>query len=738
MRYDHQSLRLSASDLANHLGCSHLTYLDLCAARGELAAPSYKDPALEALRQRGFEHERGYIEHLGSQGLSIVELAELGDEQSNHERTVQAMKAGPDVIVQATLLGDGWLGRSDVLLRVDKPSNLGKYAYEIADTKLARETKGRTMLQLCLYSDLLRQLQGMLPEYMYVVPPGNGYKRETYRVDDYMAYYRLVRQRLIDAVRNGSWHSDATYPDKCEQCNICRWWKVCDDKRHEDDHLCLVAGISKMQIGELQTRQVDTLEALAQTTMPLNPSPERGAPETYERVHHQARVQLEGRVKNKPVHELLVLEEGFGLYRLPKPTSQDIFFDFEGARFVGDEGLEYLFGYVSIESGGPQYHALWAMNAEQEKATFEAFIDEAMARWEADKGFHIYHYAPYEPSAIKRLMGRYAAREDEVDRLLRGERFIDLYAVVKHAVRASVESYSIKDLEPFFGFERQVNLRDASHNLRALEYALEFDAAEAISDEVKEAVRGYNEDDCLATLRLRDWLESLRAQLVADGEQIPRPEHGDGMPSEALDEAMTRVQALATRLTEGIPVEREDRTRQQQAQWILAQLLEWHRREDKAIWWEYFRLVELSDEELLDERDAIGCLQFVEHVEEPGRGSVIDRYRFPHQEVKLRTGNKVLTQEMGTKPFAEIVGIDPVRGDLLLKKGPSRANIHPSSVFAHDIVGTRPLREALFRIGEWVADHGIDANGFCRAGRDLLLAQPPRLKGEAVEQVMAR
>jgi len=90
------------------------------------------------------------------------------------------------------------LPRADELLRVEVPSNLGDYSYEIADTKLARETKGRTMLQLCLYSDLLREIQGVLPEYMYVVPPGQGYKPEDFRVDDYMAYYRVVGNRLVN------------------------------------------------------------------------------------------------------------------------------------------------------------------------------------------------------------------------------------------------------------------------------------------------------------------------------------------------------------------------------------------------------------------------------------------------------------------------------------------------------------------------------------------------------------
>lgn len=736
MKLQTNNIRLSASDLANHLGCRHLTFLDLSAALGEIEAPTYKDPALEALQERGFQHEKAYIDHLRSQGLSIVELPELDDPKAGFAATCAAMREGPDVIVQATLLSQGWMGRADILRRVEMPSDLGDYAYEVVDTKLARETKGRTILQLCLYSDIVAEIQRALPEYMHVVPPGNEFKPEEYRVDDYMAYYRLVRGRLLDTVGNAIWAGGETYPDPCDQCDICRWWKVCDDKRHVDDHLSLVANIGKRQIVELQERDVATLASLATLSLPLVPSPEHGAPETYERVHHQARVQLEGRIAGQPIHELLPLEAEFGFFRLPEPTAEDIFFDFEGARFVGDEGLEYLFGYVFHDAiGDAQYASLWGLTVAEEKVAFERFIDDAMARWARDEGFHIYHYAPYEPSAIKRLMGRHATREEEVDRLLRGERFVDLYAVVRQSLRASVEKYSIKDLERFFGYERDVDLRAATRNMQVLEYALEFNAPESIPQEVLDAVEGYNRDDCLSTLKLRNWLEALRAGMVKAGYAIARPEHSDGAPSDALDEALNRARKVAAQLIEGIPADRLERSQAQQAQWILAQLLEWHRREDKALWWEYFRLIDLSDEELRDERVAISGLQFVKRVGAIKR-SFVDRYRYPAQETEIRRGDKLKRLDEEVSSFGEVIDIDAAARTIDIKKGPSIESEHATTVFVHDVVKTIVLRDALLRIGEWVADHGIDADGPYRAGRDLLIGNAPRLRTIPIQSVI--
>jgi predicted RecB family nuclease len=121
----------------------------------------------------------------------------------------------------------------------------------------------------------------------------------------------------------------------------------------------LVAGISKLQINELKSRSVTTTAALASMPLPLQWKPERGSAQTYERIREQARLQFEARTKGAPVYELLKPQPGFGLSKLPEPSPGDIFLDFEGNPFVGERGLEYLLGYVTIgESGGLAYTSL--------------------------------------------------------------------------------------------------------------------------------------------------------------------------------------------------------------------------------------------------------------------------------------------------------------------------------------------------------------------------------------------
>jgi uncharacterized protein len=341
---------------------------------------------------------------------------------------------------------------------------------------------------------------------------------------------------------------------------------------------------------------------------------------------------------------------------------------------------------------------------------------------------HVYHYAPYEPAAFKRLMGRYATRERELDAMLRAGRFVDLYAVVRQALRAGVEHYSIKNLEPLYAFERSVALNVANQNLRQMEYGLETGLPDAVPIEVRRMVEGYNRDDCVSTLRLHEWLERVRAELVATGVDVPRRALADGAAPIAVDDRAQRVDELRKRLLAGIPEARSERNDEQQGRWLLAYMLDYHRREDKATWWEYFRLCELAEEDLYDEREAVAGMTFVGRIGrviskktgKPTR-SVIDRYTYPAQEMEIDRGNDVRLQDQMT--FGTVVAVDRIALTIDVEKGPSRADVHPPAMFAFSYVPSEAMEKALFALGESVAAGGNEYS----AARALLAGSPPRL-----------
>jgi predicted RecB family nuclease len=713
-------IMLSASDLAGHIACHHLTYLNLAVAHVRLKEPEYYEPTVELLHERGQEFEKGYLRFLCDQGKSIVEL-DAGTDELSVDRTLWAMKMGADVIYQASLRSNPWQGRADFLVKVDTPSDLGSWSYEVVDAKLARETRAGTILQLCLYGEMVAKLQGKVPVAMRVITPEDGQKVHSYRLDDFMAYFRLVKSNVLTIVEANP-EVIPTYPTPCAHCEICRWWKECDRRRRLDDHPSLVASLSSAHATELAKNSITTLSALAQLPVPLPFKPGKGAVETFIKLREQARVQLLARGTEAPVYELLELVEERGLARMPAPSAGDIFFDFEGDPFVGHAGLEYLFGWV--EADIPDAHsAIWAFTAEEEKAALEQFVDGVIDRWRTFPDMHIYHFAPYEPAALKRLMGKYATRENEIDTMLRAELFIDLYSITRQALRAGIESYSLKELEKLHAFVRQFELRKAAEQRGIIERHLERNDAAGIDEETKENVRIYNYDDCLSTKSLREFLEHLREDSIAKGKVIDRPAPSDGAPGESITKHQARILPLVHQLTQDVPADPTTRTAEQQARWLLANMLDWYRREKKADWWEYFRLLSLPEEELLEEKEAIAGLKFTGKSRQVKRSFVLT-YTFPVQECEILPGESLVSLD-GSKS-GEVVAVDKVAGILEVKKGPSILGVHPTAVIKFSDISAGEKEDAIIRLAQWVVDYSMDGDGSFRAGRDLLLRLPPR------------
>ena len=180
--------------------------------------------------------------------------------------------------------------------------------------------------------------------------------------------------------------------------------------------------------------------------------------------------------------------------------------------------------------------------------------------------------------------------------------FVDLHRVVRQGLRASVESYSIKRLEPFYGFARAVDLVTATRALIQVEARLESGDAAGILDPLRTEIEGYNRDDCLSTLRLAAWLEERRKELQAlTGQPVPRPTLRDEERDREQEPAVETA-ALFEALTAGLPADDHVLDDEQRARRLLAHLLEFHRREDKSMWWEFYHRCDFTEEEHVESR----------------------------------------------------------------------------------------------------------------------------------------
>ena len=757
----------SATDLVGYLACEHLTALETAVLHGDLERPIRHDRELDIIRKRGFAHEARYLNELRAAGRAVVTIdrdddAEYGERlRRQAQDTIAAMASGADVVFQAAFFDERWLGYADFLLRVespDRPSPWGPYHYEVADTKLARHVKAGAVLQICSYVEQLERIQGVRPERMKVVLGGSARETAVLRVDDYMAYYRAAKSRFEAAVLGKSGGGlrptspSTTYPEPVEHCDVCRWSAVCSQRRRADDHLSLVAGITSRQRTALVGREIDTVVRLAGAPIPFDPPLDGSGAASLERVREQARIQVEGRNLPRPIYELLIpapgepIEAERGLAMLPPPDPGDLFLDLEGDPYALDDGVDYLFGLLDTDDA---FTPIWSFDPERrgevtlagEKAAFENLVDMLIERLDRHPNMHVYHYAAYEPTALKRLMGRHATREDEVDRLLRGGVLVDLFRAVRQGLRASVESYSIKRIEPLYAFEREVELRDAGSSIVAFEEWLELGEGDRPTSDILDEIARYNRDDVVSTARLRDWLESLRPELAAlAGQEVPRPTPVSGDAPVDLAAADERVAQVSQALTSDVPADVHDRSPEQQARWLLAQLLSWHRREKKATFWEFFHRMDLDATELTMDKGALGPLEVVGPVGEPflptprSKARWRWRYRFPLQDFDLgsdlydpaRRQAHPDAEWKTWKLSAEVVSIDEADGTIDLQWMGGDEPMHPAGLVPLDLFNDPEHRAALLRLGEWVAEHGIDAQGPWRAARDLLLRHAPR------------
>lgn len=699
------STLFSASDLVNFMGCTHATFLDLRNLETPVEFPPEDEQAV-LLQEKGLEHERAYLERLKAEGRTVVEIAGDTGVEQKAERTRAALFEGPDVIYQGAFLEGPWQGYSDFLLKVPQPSDLGSFSYEVADTKLSRSPKPKHLIQMGVYSDILTRAQGTAPERMHVVLGDSTVA--TVRVPSVIHYFHVARERFLQYVGAPPARSTGT---PCGHCMFCRWAPTCQAEWEETNHLKIVAGMRRGQAEVLRQAGVPDLLALAA----LDPGTRIYGiqAETLERLRHQARLQAQQRETGEQAYELLESEAGRGLARLPKLDSGDMFFDIEGDPLF-DGGLEYLFGVVTEDEGKERFYPFWAHSREEEKAAFQAVIDFMMERLERHPDAHIYHYAAYEETALKRLAMLHGTRETEVDDLLRNHKLVDLYRVVREAIRTSEPGYSIKNMEKFYLSEaRQGEVQTGGESI------VIYERWRRLGDpQLLQAIADYNHLDCGSTRQCRNWLTSLRRADTPWYVHVPEPQRAEKVDERT--EAEQRAAEMAGALLAGGAGKEPWRQ-------LLVDLLEFHRRESKPAWWAVFSRQDLPHAELLEDAECLAGLEACPEIApRQDKRSMIHTFRFPPQDFKLKPGDQ--PRRAGSlEPAGEVVAIDEDALTIALKLGPRRSPIEPgAALIPAGPVGDRPLRNAVYRVAEAV--RAGDADRYS-AVVSILRRDLPRLTG---------
>jgi predicted RecB family nuclease len=622
------------------------------------------------IAQTGNEHERTVLDEFKLSGAKLVEI-------SKHDPVVArttTISAISDKSLHYLSGGSGtwpFAGFADFLL-LDASGR-----YQVWDTKLARSPKPHYAIQLCCYSDLLAAMTGgPMPDTFGLILGNN--EKVLFRVEDFLHYYRHIKAGFL-GMQEGFTGNLIDRPEPLPRADHGRWTSHAEKFFHDTDHLVQVAGITVGQIKKLKRAGIATVADLA---LASDQSVPKLAQDSLDRLAAQARLQFQTRTDRignpdaPPRYEILPYTgangEPVGLAALPHDHPADVFFDMEGYPLVAG-GLEYLFG-VCTRNGQPDsfdFMDWWGHTREEELLAFEGFVDWVFTRWQSHPGMHIYHYAPYEVSAVRRLSTRHDTRQDEVDELLRNEVFVDLCRIVRQGLRIGEDSYSLKTVERLYRPKRATEVATAADSI--VQYARWIESRQPgdwTHSTILKGIRDYNQDDCTSTAELLQWLRNVVVE-----HQISAPpldsDSAPAVPKELPPEVIARLDTAAKLRTQGDGISV-----------VLADLIDFHRREEKPMWWRMFDRAKATSDAL---RDDPACIEGIQAIgaPTPEKLSLVQAYRFdPSQECKLAAGDRskvMFTHNLRAK--FTLLELDGSTGNLCLKIGKKGLNEKCAGLF---------------------------------------------------------
>ncbi|GAA2973229.1 uncharacterized protein JOD63_000210 [Microbacterium terrae] len=687
MRYIRDEGRIvwSASDLKAAAECEFAWLRAIDARLDRVAAVEEpEDLTLKRAGTLGYAHEKRVLgQYVAQFGDGVVQIAETRSSDAAAladavAASRAALESDAKVVYQAAFSTRDFVGFADFLVRDEHDR------WIVQDTKLARRAKVTALTQLAAYVDQLDRL-GVPRSDRVELLLGDG-SVSVHQVDDLMPLFALRRERLLALVADrrldlGAAGAPIAWGDPRGELDVfaCGRCATCDAEVVSQRDLLLVAGMRPVQRRRLRSAGITTIDELSATAA----GPAGMNPDTFSMLRTQARLQLESPAgtpslfpapktvqanasgaaaptetvaaatavieRVAPAQPLYRVVHPKALAALPRPDHGDLFFDFEGDPLHSEQtaagrtqwGIDYLFGWVDDRE---QYSALWAHTLADEKVALERFLDIVDLRRRQHPGMHIYHYAPYEPTHLLAMAARYGVREAEVDRLLRDGVFVDLYPIVRRALKVGSRSYSIKKLEPLYmGADvRTSDVQKGDDSIvryveaRALAADGHVEDGQAILDDLAD----YNRYDCVSTRRLRDWLVDRARE--ADLRPSPNPE-----PDEASADPSPRSLSLGALALGHAPDSAEA-----QALRLGAAAIDYYPREGRSFWATHFLRVREPLSLWEENRDVVVIdatrvhVREDWHVPESGRGGM---RRLIEVRGELAPGTRL---SEGSNPFA--------------------------------------------------------------------------------------
>ena len=713
MRVKKDQIFISPSDLNNFVSCKYHAFNDL---NEHVKKLKKKDPSedMKLWRRYGDEHEAKHLKLLKEKYSNNITIDPKKSDEDRFNNTIDAIKKGFDLIYKAYFIEDQFRGEADFLIKTNVKSDLGDYSYEVYDTKVTKNLKPKHVLQITAYSYLISKITGVLPKQMYLIDGKSEY--HTYKVHEFLDYFNFTKNKFEDFIKEEN--KEKLYPENCNHCNYCIWQDECLKIWEGDNYINQVARINKSQITKLKKEGIDTVEKLAKADIEKIKSKINRL--SLERLHQQANLQEEKRLTGVSKYVVLDQIEGQGFYKMPKPNDGDLFFDIEGFPESNKRNLEYLHGLYFKDKGKKTFKYFYVKDntRESEFEIFKDLINFLKKRFDQYPDAYIYHYNDYETRALKELASEYSGVFPEgnnlVDFLLRNQKFVDLYRVVEHTLRTSEKDLSLKSLEKFYRKEREANIKTAADSIRLFD-----NWCSTKDDKIREDIIHYNEEDCVSTGDLRDFLLDKKPNDIPyftpkldDEEDEKKQTKARKNPNK---KTVQEVEEEELQLIEKLNKSKKDKA-------ILDNLIDlvgFHRREAKPDNWRYYDRLDKTPELLEDDSECLANCIFKEEIIDKETDQTKYIYQFETQNFKIKEGDSAL-ELFEENNYGKVGEITEDEDDGNFVEIISNNKAKPPEIFTFKPSGsppTDPIREALNKfLGEYA-----DSKDFrFKCGLDIL------------------
>lgn len=465
--------------------CHRRAFLDTYGNSADRDPPS---DYLLKLRQDGAVHQREVISHRPT--------AEPRYPRSNWiagaAATLDLMHQGVDQITRGVLLGVDPTGANlvscpDLLIKQPGDSIFGDWLYVPMDIRLGKRPKLDYQISVTFHAYVLASVQEAWAETSWLMLRQRG----TYAVD-LVEMLPKMQETLEDCVAMLRSQQEPEVFIAHNSCDLCHWFSHCYGTATDEHHLSLLPGVTPNRFIYLKQLQLTSVETLAATNPKLlEPYPGFGSQVAHKLVQ-QAQASLQNRAMlRSPLDD----SARTMIAHAELPTAPiELYFDIEAAP---EQNLVYLHGILVVDrlNQQTQFHPLLADRPDQEGSIWQDFL-ELVWRYPTAP---IFHFCPYEVQTVKRLASYYGTPYEQIEPLL--PRFVDLHERVTRLATLPVESYALKPIARWIGFNWQDSAANGAQSIYWYAQWLETGDRAYL-----DAILRYNEDDCRATHRIKDWL----------------------------------------------------------------------------------------------------------------------------------------------------------------------------------------------------------------------------------------